>query len=275
MKNQIVEWEIKDYSKEVDSANKKKSLSKKEILAKYKWTTQNKKGKEEVVYTPNWPINKKLLDHFRERYKNYKSANILFSSLPLMFIWFILFFNLFSHSLTHEDILEYAKTWIPAIIILTLVIFIPWFYTTIKAKRLYDQLCNWRLITKELKILYFNLYIDKIIKYWYNRYEPDHVWISILAWDWNKKYESDKIYSFKMNEIDYAEYYRKHEIYAIISSRAHRIYRILRLLWLIRKPQLPAVEYVIIWRKKYSLGDKINVYIDEKWGFNYYFYLKD
>ena len=32
-----------------------------------------------------------------------------------------------------------------------------------------------------------------------------------------------------MNEIDYAEYYRKHEIYAII-SRAHRIYRILRLL---------------------------------------------
>ncbi len=188
-----------------------------------------------------------------------------------MLVGFILFFNLFTHSLTREEILDYANPGLPILIFLSLFIYCICYYEELKEKRLYQQVCNWTIKSKEVEIIRFNRYIidDKI--QWPERYHTSNYSVTIYASDWKKDYESDKFYRYTTNTIDYKKYYEEYQNNNILLHS--RIYRILRLLRLVKKPRLPSIEYVIINNKKYSIGDKVTVYIDAKWRWNYCIYI--
>jgi len=269
MKNKIVEWELKDFNKEAEVPQKEKPLSKKEILAKYDWAKKVKTKNDEdwYEYTPSWKVSKKLIKFFEEKYLRWKNSGYLIGSIPLMLVGFILFFNLFTHSLTREEILDYANPGLPILIFLSLFIYCICYYEELKEKRLYQQVCNWTIKSKEVEIIRFNRYIidDKI--QWPERYRSSNYSVTIYASDWKKDYESDKFYRYTTNTIDYKKYYEEHQNHNILLHS--RIYRILRLLRIVKKPRLPSIEYVIINNKKYSIGDKVTVYIDSKWSWNY------
>ena len=273
MKNKIVEWELKDFNKEAEVPQKEKPLSKKEILAKYDWAKKVKTKNDEdwYEYTPSWKVSKKLIKFFEEKYLRWKNSGYLIGSIPLMLVGFILFFNLFTHSLTREEILDYANPGLPILIFLTLFIYCICYYEELKEKRLYQQVCNWTIKSKEVEIIRFNRYIidDKI--QWPERYRSSNYSVTIYASDWKKDYESDKFYRYTTNTIDYKKYYEEYQNHNILLHS--RIYRILRLLRIVKKPRLPSIEYVIINNKKYSIGDKVTVYIDSKWSWNYCIYI--
>ena len=273
MKNKIVEWELKDFNKEAEVPQKEKPLSKKEILAKYDWAKKVKTNNDEdwYEYTPSWKVSKKLIKFFEEKYLRWKNSGYLIGSIPLMLVGFILFFNLFTHSLTREEILDYANPGLPILIFLSLFIYCICYYEELKEKRLYQQVCNWTIKSKEVEIIWFNRYIidDKI--QWPERYRSSNYSVTIYASDWKKDYESDKFYRYTTNTIDYKKYYEEYQNYNILLHS--RIYRILRLLRIVKKPRLPSIEYVIINNKKYSIGDKVTVYIDSKWSWNYCIYI--
>ena len=172
MKNKIVEWELKDFNKEAEVPQKEKPLSKKEILAKYDWAKKVKTKNDEdwYEYTPSWKVSKKLIKFFEEKYLRWKNSGYLIGSIPLMLVGFILFFNLFTHSLTREEILDYANPGLPILIFLSLFIYCICYYEELKEKRLYQQVCNWTIKSKEVEIIWFNRYIidDKI--QWPERY---------------------------------------------------------------------------------------------------------
>ena len=273
MKNKIVEWELKDFNKEAEVPQKEKPLSKKEILAKYDWAKKVKTKNDEdwYEYTPSWKVSKKLIKFFEEKYLRWKNSGYLIGSIPLMLVGFILFFNLFTHSLTREEILDYANPGLPILIFLSLFIYCICYYEELKEKRLYQQVCNWTIKSKEVEIIWFNRYIidDKI--QWPERYRTSNYSVTIYASDWKKDYESDKFYRYTTNTIDYKKYYEEYQNHNILLHS--RIYRILRLLRIVKKPRLPSIEYVIINNKKYSIGDKVTVYIDSKWSWNYCIYI--
>lgn len=273
MKNKIVEWELKDFNKEAEVPQKEKPLSKKEILAKYDWAKKVKTKNDEdwYEYTPSWKVSKKLIKFFEEKYLRWKNSGYLIGSIPLMLVGFILFFNLFTHSLTREEILDYANPGLPILIFLTLFIYCICYYEELKEKRLYQQVCNWTIKSKEVEIIRFNRYIidDKI--QWPERYRSSNYSVTIYASDWKKDYESDKFYRYTTNTIDYKKYYEEYQNHNILLHS--RIYRILRLLRIVKKPRFPSIEYVIINNKKYSIGDKVTVYIDSKWSWNYCIYI--
>ena len=273
MKNKIVEWELKDFNKEAEVPQKEKPLSKKEILAKYDWAKKVKTKNDEdwYEYTPSWKVSKKLIKFFEEKYLRWKNSGYLIGSIPLMLVGFILFFNLFTHSLTREEILDYANPGLPILIFLSLFIYCICYYEELKEKRLYQQVCNWTIKSKEVEIIWFNRYIidDKI--QWPERYRSSNYSVTIYASDWKKDYESDKFYRYTTNTIDYKKYYEEYQNHNILLHS--RIYRILRLLRIVKKPRLPSIEYVIINNKKYSIGDKVTVYIDAKWSWNYCIYI--
>ena len=273
MKNKIVEWELKDFNKEAEVPQKEKPLSKKEILAKYDWAKKVKTKNDEdwYEYTPSWKVSKKLIKFFEEKYLRWKNSGYLIGSIPLMLVGFILFFNLFTHSLTREEILDYANPGLPILIFLSLFIYCICYYEELKEKRLYQQVCNWTIKSKEVEIIRFNRYIidDKI--QWPERYRSSNYSVTIYASDWKKDYESDKFYRYTTNTIDYKKYYEEYQNHNILLHS--RIYRILRLLRIVKKPRLPSIEYVIINNKKYSIGDKVTVYIDSKWSWNYCIYI--
>ncbi len=273
MKNKIVEWELKDFNKEAEVPQKEKPLSKKEILAKYDWAKKVKTKNDEdwYEYTPSWKVSKKLIKFFEEKYLRWKNSGYLIGSIPLMLVGFILFFNLFTHSLTREEILDYANPGLPILIFLSLFIYCICYYEELKEKRLYQQVCNWTIKSKEVEIIWFNRYIidDKI--QWPERYRSSNYSVTIYASDWKKDYESDKFYRYTTNTIDYKKYYEEYQNHNILLHS--RIYRILRLLRIVKKPRLPSIEYVIINNKKYSIGDKVTVYIDSKWSWNYCIYI--
>lgn len=273
MKIKIVEWELKDFNKEAEVPQKEKPLSKKEILAKYDWAKKVKTKNDEdwYEYTPSWKVSKKLIKFFEEKYLRWKNSGYLIGSIPLMLVGFILFFNLFTHSLTREEILDYANPGLPILIFLSLFIYCICYYEELKEKRLYQQVCNWTIKSKEVEIIWFNRYIidDKI--QWPERYRSSNYSVTIYASDWKKDYESDKFYRYTTNTIDYKKYYEEYQNHNILLHS--RIYRILRLLRIVKKPRLPSIEYVIINNKKYSIGDKVTVYIDSKWSWNYCIYI--
>ena len=273
MKNKIVEWELKDFNKGSEVPQKEKPLSKKEILAKYDWAKKVKTKNDEdwYEYTPSWKVSKKLIKFFEEKYLRWKNNGYLIGSIPLMIVGFILFFNLFTHSLTREEILDYANPGLPILIFLSLFIYCICYYEELKEKRLYQQVCNWTIKSKEVEIIRFNRYIidDKI--QWPERYRSSNYSVTIYASDWKKDYESDKFYRYTTNTIDYEKYYEEYQNHNILLYS--RIYRILRLLRIVKKPRLPSIEYVIINNKKYSIGDKVTVYIDSKWSWNYCIYI--
>lgn len=273
MKNKIVEWELKDFNKEAEVPQKEKPLSKKEILAKYDWAKKVKTKNDEdwYEYTPSWKVSKKLIKFFEEKYLRWKNSGYLIGSIPLMLVGFILFFNLFTHSLTREEILDYANPGLPILIFLTLFIYCICYYEELKEKRLYQQVCNWTIKSKEVEIIRFNRYIidDKI--QWPERYRSSNYSVTIYASDWKKDYESDKFYRYTTNTIDYKKYYEEYQNHNILLHS--RIYRILRLLRIVKKPRLPSIEYVTINNKKYSIGDNVTVYIDSKWSWNYCIYI--
>jgi len=273
MKNKIVEWELKDFNKGSEVPQKEKPLSKKEILAKYDWAKKVKTKNDEdwYEYTPSWKVSKKLIKFFEEKYLRWKNNGYLIGSIPLMLVGFILFFNLFTHSLTREEILDYANPGLPILIFLSLFIYCICYYEELKEKRLYQQVCNWTIKSKEVEIIRFNRYIidDKI--QWPERYRSSNYSVTIYASDWKKDYESDKFYRYTTNTIDYKKYYEEYQNHNILLYS--RIYRILRLLRIVKKPRLPSIEYVIINNKKYSIGDKVTVYIDSKWSWNYCIYI--
>lgn len=273
MKNKIVEWELKDFNKGSEVPQKEKPLSKKEILAKYDWAKKVKTKNDEdwYEYTPSWKVSKKLIKFFEEKYLRWKNNGYLIGSIPLMLVGFILFFNLFTHSLTREEILDYANPGLPILIFLSLFIYCICYYEELKEKRLYQQVCNWTIKSKEVEIIRFNRYIidDKI--QWPERYRSSNYSVTIYASDWKKDYESDKFYRYTTNTIDYEKYYEEYQNHNILLYS--RIYRILRLLRIVKKPRLPSIEYVIINNKKYSIGDKVTVYIDSKWSWNYCIYI--
>ncbi len=273
MKNKIVEWELKDFNKGSEVPQKEKPLSKKEILAKYDWAKKVKTKNDEdwYEYTPSWKVSKKLIKFFEEKYLRWKNSGYLIGSIPLMLVGFILFFNLFTHSLTREEILDYANPGLPILIFLSLFIYCICYYEELKEKRLYQQVCNWTIKSKEVEIIRFNRYIidDKI--QWPERYRSSNYSVTIYASDWKKDYESDKFYRYTTNTIDYKKYYEEYQNHNILLHS--RIYRILRLLRIVKKPRLPSIEYVIINNKKYSIGDKVTVYIDAKWRWNYCIYI--
>ncbi len=273
MKNKIVEWELKDFNKKAEVPQKEKALSKKEILAKYDWAKKVKTKNDEdwYEYTPSWKVSKKLIKFFEEKYLRWKNSGYLIGSIPLMLVGFILFFNLFTHSLTREEILDYANPGLPILIFLSLFIYCICYYEELKEKRLYQQVCNWTIKSKEVEIIRFNRYIidDKI--QWPERYRSSNYSVTIYASDWKKDYESDKFYRYTTNTIDYKKYYEEYQNHNILLHS--RIYRILRLLRIVKKPRLPSIEYVIINNKKYSIGDKVTVYIDSKWNWNYCIYI--
>lgn len=273
MINKIVEWELRDINKGSEVSQKEKALSKKEILAKYDWAKKVKTKNDEdwYEYTPSWKVSKKLIKFFEEKYLRWKNSGYLIGSIPLMLVGFILFFNLFTHSLTREEILDYANPGLPILIFLSLFIYCICYYEELKKKRLYQQVCNWTIKSKEVEIIRFNRYIidDKI--QWPERYRTSNYSVTIYASDWKKDYESDKFYRYTTNTIDYKKYYEEYQNHNILLHS--RIYRILRLLRIVKKPRLPSIEYVIINNKKYSIGDKVTVYIDSKWSWNYCIYI--
>lgn len=273
MINKIVEWELRDINKGSEVPQKEKPLSKKEILAKYDWAKKVKTKNDEdwYEYTPSWKVSKKLIKFFEEKYLRWKNSGYLIGSIPLMLVGFILFFNLFTHSLTREEILDYANPGLPILIFLSLFIYCICYYEELKEKRLYQQVCNWTIKSKEVEIIRFNRYIidDKI--QWPERYRSSNYSVTIYASDWKKDYESDKFYRYTTNTIDYKKYYEEYQNHNILLHS--RIYRILRLLRIVKKPRLPSIEYVIINNKKYSIGDKVTVYIDSKWSWNYCIYI--
>lgn len=273
MINKIVEWELRDINKGSEVPQKEKPLSKKEILAKYDWAKKVKTKNDEdwYEYTPSWKVSKKLIKFFEEKYLRWKNSGYLIGSIPLMLVGFILFFNLFTHSLTREEILDYANPGLPILIFLSLFIYCICYYEELKEKRLYQQVCNWTIKSKEVEIIRFNRYIidDKI--QWPERYRSSNYSVTIYASDWKKDYESDKFYRYTTNTIDYKKYYEEYQNHNILLHS--RIYRILRLLRLVKKPRLLSIEYVIINNKKYSIGDKVTVYIDAKWSWNYCIYI--
>ena len=273
MINKIVEWELRDINKGSEVPQKEKPLSKKEILAKYDWAKKVKTKNDEdwYEYTPSWKVSKKLIKFFEEKYLRWKNSGYLIGSIPLMLVGFILFFNLFTHSLTREEILDYANPGLPILIFLSLFIYCICYYEELKEKRLYQQVCNWTIKSKEVEIIWFNRYIidDKI--QWPERYRSSNYSVTIYASDWKKDYESDKFYRYTTNTIDYKKYYEEYQNHNILLHS--RIYRILRLLRIVKKPRLPSIEYVIINNKKYSIGDKVTVYIDSKWSWNYCIYI--
>ena len=273
MINKIVEWELKDFNKKAEVPQKEKALSKKEILAKYDWAKKVKTKNDEdwYEYTPSWKVSKKLIKFFEEKYLRWKNSGYLIGSIPLMLVGFILFFNLFTHSLTREEILDYANPGLPILIFLSLFIYCICYYEELKKKRLYQQVCNWTIKSKEVEIIRFNRYIidDKI--QWPERYRSSNYSVTIYASDWKKDYESDKFYRYTTNTIDYKKYYEEYQNHNILLHS--RIYRILRLLRIVKKPRLPSIEYVIINNKKYSIGDNVTVYIDSKWSWNYCIYI--
>ena len=276
MKNKIVEWEHKDINKEAEVPQKEKQLSKEEILAKYDWAKKMKSKKDEdgYEYTPSWKISKKIIKFFEEKYLNWKNYSLLFGSMPLMFVWFILFFNLFSHSLTWEEILDYAKFWAPIIIFLSLFIFCICYYGELKTKRLYQQVCNWTIESKEVEIIGFDRHVPTWEKknYGDSWYDPNQYWFSIIATDWKRKYESDWFSDRKL-WLNYSKFYIEKESYdTLMNSRLFRLWRLLRII----KPfKLPPREYITINNKKYSIGDKVTVYIDSKWKWNYCLYIPE
>ena len=191
--------------------------------------------------------------------------------MVILLVLYLSCFNLFTHSLTREEILDYANPGLPILIFLSLFIYCICYYEELKEKRLYQQVCNWTIKSKEVEIIRFNRYIidDKI--QWPERYRTSNYSVTIYASDWKKDYESDKFYRYTTNTIDYKKYYEEYQNHNILLHS--RIYRILRLLRIVKKPRFPSIEYVIINNKKYSIGDKVTVYIDSKWSWNYCIYI--
>ena len=145
MKNRIIEQEEiqRDYHKEAELPEIEKPLTKKQILEKYNpdKKTKTKKVEDEYEYQPQWKISKKLIKDFEEEYLRLKWGWFL-ALIPVMLVWFIALFNLFTQMIPFEDMWKEWKIVFFASIILSLFLYSICYYNTLKAKRLYNQLCN-------------------------------------------------------------------------------------------------------------------------------------
>ena len=288
MKNRIIEQEEiqRDYHKEAELPEIEKPLTKKQILEKYNpdKKTKTKKVEDEYEYQPQWKISKKLIKDFEEEYLRLKWGWFL-TLIPVMLVWFIALFNLFTHMIPFEDMWKEWKIVFFASIILSLFLYSICYYNTLKAKRLYTQLCNWTITTKEVEIIRFERYGSYSYydedgyrgdytnrNSYLNRQNRHNAWFIVVASDWKRKYESEK-FSDEILKLDYSQFYRELETYAFF--RRFRIYRFLKLVRIIREPQAAPRKELTIYKRKYSIGDKLTVYIDSKWKWNYCLYIPE
>lgn len=286
MINKIVEWTVKDFNKEVEAvkSSKSKRISKKEVLSKYDWSKfrKQKEEKEEYEYTPQWKINKKMLNFFKNRYMDTKGNMRFLSLIPIMLIGFIGLINLFTQTIPFEDMLQEAKWAVPTAIVISWIMFLTWYFYEFKSKRLFEQFSNWTIKTKEIEIIRFKRYIPNNRTEDtsnYNRYDNSYriydrsdYWFTIIASDWKEKYESEKLSDYEL-WLDYSKVYNAMEPFRIANNK--HIMRILRLIGIIKDNQISPREYITIKNKKYSIWDKITVYIDSKIDWNYLIYIPE
>lgn len=281
--NKIIEQkEIqRDYHKEAEVFEEEKTLTKKQIFDKYDSNKKKKSKKieDEYEYLPQWKISKKIIKYFEEKYQRIKWGWFL-ALMPVMLVWFIALFNLFTQTIPFEELWHDWKIGLFIAIMLSLFLYSIHYYDTLKAKRLYTQLCNWTLTTKEVEIIRFNIYDsnsyndtignrgDYINKN--NSLNRHNVWVIVIASDWRKRYESE-FFSAEILKLDYSQFYRELQSYRFL--RRFRLYRILKLIGIIREPQISPSEGLTIHKKKYHIGDKLTVYIDSKWKWNYCLYI--
>lgn len=180
----------------------------------------------------NFKITQKTKKRIESLVKSY-NQNKLVAWVPTILIWWMFLACFFYPGI---DIDEVLKSW-PVLLtgpFLTVFWLCIVFYKERIYKRLYQQVCDWTIIIKQLKITSFRRYGS-----WNNQYERNKHGYRVIASDWNKEYKS----------IKYSDAY----------------------LWLYYNSVTYANnDELKIDGKIYHIWDKIMVYIDYKDENNYY-----